>query len=147
MDGEELYEEGGLIYYLDEVKPTFEKLGLTLKYANEKVEISDTNLKHTIELNGREYIAYTGEYNDLIWGYAAYNFALMLNEELKIQNSLERVYLISGGNDGRMVFLTEELYDFITSVYPKDEERPMEIGDWAKENGLEMMRITGTKKK
>lgn len=136
LDGEELYEEGGLTVYLDDVNRTLSKLGVTLNYEKEQVRISADSIHHTIIINGTEYVAYVGVYNEYAWCIAAYNFAKMLNKELAKQQSEERIYLISSGNEGRLVFLTKDLYRFVRSILPKDDERPMETEEWLRHNGI-----------
>lgn len=124
VDCEELFEAGGLTEYLDRVKISFQKQGLTLEYANEKNEQTDAGWTHTIELNGNEYVAFNGAFSDLDWVKAYVNFIEMLNAELKRQDSKERFYPIRCGNDGAMVLLTPEQFEFIRKTYPNDQEHP-----------------------
>jgi hypothetical protein len=77
VDCETLFETNGLTEYLDKVKSSFEKLGLKLDYANEKSEQTDNYWKHTIELNGTEYVAFDGQFTDYDWGIAYLNFIKM----------------------------------------------------------------------
>lgn len=137
LDGEELYEEGGLTSYLNDLNRTFIKLGITMNYDKEFVRLSTDSLCHTIEINGSKHIAYDGVYSEYSWGIAAYKFADMINTELEKQGVNERVYLISSGNDGRLVFLTKEIYKFVRNVNPIDDESPMEIREWAKYHSFE----------
>jgi hypothetical protein len=67
IDSEELFEIGGLTNYLKIVKPTFEKLGLKLNYSNEKSSQTKEYWKHTIELNGKEYVGLTKRTIDSRW--------------------------------------------------------------------------------
>jgi hypothetical protein len=136
LDGEELYEEDGLTTYLDDVKRTLTKLGVTLNYEKEYVRITGDSLYHTIRLNGTEYVAYSGVYDEYSWCMAAYHFANMINTELEKQKSNERIYLINSGNDGRLVFLSPKIYRFVQSKLPKDDERPMEPKEWLSYNGI-----------
>jgi hypothetical protein len=136
VDGEELFEIGGLVEYLKIVKPVFAKLNLKLDYSNEKSFQTDKYWKHTIELNGREYIAFNSSFGELDWGIAYVNFIEMLNCELSAQKSEERFYPISCQNDGRIVLLTPKQFEFVKKHYPNDGEHPQEIEIWKKENNI-----------
>ena len=137
IDCEELFEIGGLTNYLKIVKPTFEKLNLSLKYSNEKSNQTEKYWKHTIELNGKEYVAFDNEFGDLDWGIAYVKFIEMLNAELAMQKSEERFYPISAKNDGRIVLLTKKQFEFIKENYPNDNEQPKDLEQWKIENGIE----------
>ncbi|MDG1573425.1 hypothetical protein OZ410_13935 [Robiginitalea sp. M366] len=136
VDCEELFEVGGLTTYLKQVKPTFEKLGLELAWENEQSEQDERSWKHTIELNGNEYVAFDGPFSDLDWGVAYVNFIDMLNAELRRQHSNEQFYPIDCGNDGRFVLLTPNQYDFIIRNYPIDHEHPTTMSSWRSSNKL-----------
>jgi hypothetical protein len=136
IDSEELFEIGGLIEYLKIVKPTFEKLGLKLNYSNEKSSQTKEYWKHTIELNGKEYVAFDNNFGELDWGIAYVKFIEMLNAELEAQKSEERFYPISAQNDGRIVLLTKKQFEFVKENYPNDNEHPKTLEDWKNENGI-----------
>ena len=136
VDCEELFEIGGLTEYLNQVKPTFQKLGLELKFENEKSEQDQDSWKHTIELNGIQYIAFDGQFSDLDWRIAYMNFIEMLNAELRRQNSNEQFYPINCGNDGMFVLLTPKQLDFINLNYPMDNEHPKRMSNWKNRNGI-----------
>ena len=136
IDCEELFEIGGLTEYLTQVKPTFEKLELQLKFANEKSEQDQNSWKHTIELNGIEYVAFDGQFSDLDWGIAYVNFIEMLNAELRRQNSEEQFYPIDCGNDGMFVLLTPKQLDFVNRNYPIDNKHPTTMSNWKSRNSL-----------
>lgn len=136
IDIEELFEIGGLTSYLAQVKPTFEKLGLELEFANEKSEQARNSWKHTIELNGIEYVAFDGQFSDLDWGIAFVNFIEMLNAELRRQNSVEQFFPVNSKNDGMFVLLTPEQLEFILRIYSVENENPTTMGTWKSLNGL-----------
>jgi hypothetical protein len=114
-DGEDLFEIGGLVALLEEIKPTFDKLGIPLiwsdEYWSEDIRI------HTIVLNGKQYDAFRGDPNDnRIWGWATKNFMVMINDQLAIHGSKERLYsLYGGGNEGILFLLTHAQYEFLKS--------------------------------
>src|SRR5690606_28673717 len=87
IDCEELFEVGGLKIYLEKVKPTFKKLGLEFEYENEKSEQNGDSWNHTIEINGKQYTAFDGEFSEADWEIAYINFIEMLNDQLELQNS------------------------------------------------------------
>ncbi|WP_028893091.1 hypothetical protein [Tenacibaculum sp. 47A_GOM-205m] len=136
VDCEELFEVGGLTEYLAQVKQTFDKLRLELKFANEKNQQDQNSWKHSIELNGIEYIAFDGQFSDLNWGIAYVNFIEMLNAELRRQNSDEQFYPINCGNDGMFVLLTPKQLDFVNQNYPIDNEHPTTMSNWKSKNGI-----------
>ena len=135
VDQEELFEIGGLTKYLNDVKTTFNLLGLKLEFTNEnnhEESFKGNFWEHTIELNGNEYTAFKGEIGVSSWGIAMVNFAIMLNDQLKLQNSDEQVYLIYSGNDGMLVFLTPQMFVVVEKNYPDEYNRPMTVQQWKK---------------
>ncbi|MAW94103.1 MULTISPECIES: hypothetical protein [unclassified Leeuwenhoekiella] len=136
VDCEELFEIGGITTYLDQVKPTFKKLGLKLEYDNEQNQQNQNSWKHSIRLNGREYSAFDGQFSNQDWGIAYINFLNMLNFELKKQDSKEQFYPIACGNAGMFVLLTPEQFDFVKKNYPNDSEHPTTMTIWKQRNGL-----------
>jgi hypothetical protein len=142
-DGEALFELGGIESYLGYAKHAFEKRGLTLNWGNEISKQKGNNCDHRITVNDREYIAFQGNMENLnIWGAAQLNFYQLLNDQLELQGSDERVYPISGGEDGQFVFLTQELYDYISATFyqGKDFRKwdiPYPVEKWKEINKLE----------
>ncbi|OXA94694.1 hypothetical protein B0A75_19630 [Flavobacterium oncorhynchi] len=133
IDSETLFEGGGLTEYLETIKPLFDKLNLKLSFSDENNNQTKEHWTHKIKLNGKEYTAFDNDFGDYDWGIAYLNFIEMLNDQLKLQNSNEQFYPISSGNDGRIVLLTKEQFDFITLNYPNNNERPTTIDNWKKE--------------
>ena len=136
IDSEELFFFFFLTEYLKIVKPSFEKLGLKLNFSNEKSSQTKEYWKHTIELNGKEYVAFDNNFGELDWGIAYVKFIEMLNAELEAQKSDERFYPISAQNDGRLVLLTKNQFEFVKENYPNDNEHPKILEDWKNENGI-----------
>lgn len=130
VDCEELFEIGGLTEYLGQVQRTFKKLGLNLDYGNEQSSQDEINWKHTIEINGNEYVAFDGQFSDIDWGIAYVNFIEMLNSELRHQGSSEQFYPINCANDGSFVLLTVQQLVFVNSHYPINKEHPTTMSNW-----------------
>ena len=127
-DGETLFEIGGVVDYLKDIKPTFEEFGIPLVWSNDY--FSDDATEHTIIINDKKYVAFKGDPNDpRAWGVATKNFVEIINDQLSIHNSDERIYPILFNNDGRIVFLTKPQYDFIFKHFDK-KESPMEVSLW-----------------
>ncbi|MFD2432948.1 hypothetical protein ACFSO9_04965 [Mesonia maritima] len=103
-DGETVYEEGGFTELLEQVKPTFDKIGLTINITDHFEEWDDKNewLNHRITINGTEYVIFKN-FKGYGWGEAVMRFAQIINQEAKKQGIKERIYLASGGNDGRLI--------------------------------------------
>ncbi|MDQ2178095.1 hypothetical protein [Marinifilum sp. D714] len=135
IDSEELFEIGGLTEYLDLVKPTFERLEIKFDYKNERSIDNDNYWKHTIEINGKEYVAFEGimESHDL-WDKAYLNFIEMLNDQLRLQTSEEQFYPIRSANDGMMVMLTKKQFEIVKKYYPNDNDHPKSIDNWINQN-------------
>jgi len=127
-DGETLFELGGVEDYLKDIKPTFDKLNIPLQWKDD--HFSDDATEHSIIINDKKYFPFKGDPNDLkAWGIATKNFIEIINDQLTIHNSDERVYPILFNNDGHIIFLTDKQYHFV-SQYLDNTERPMEINLW-----------------
>jgi hypothetical protein len=127
-DGETLFELGGIENYLNDVKQTFNLMGISLVWS--EVNFNHDATEQTIVVNGKKYFTYKGDPNDpRAWGIATKNFVNILNDQLTIHNSNERVYPILFNNDGRIVFLTEPQYRFIFENFNK-REKPMDVELW-----------------
>ena len=127
-DGETLFELGGVDDYLKDIKPTFDKLNIPLKWKDDY--FSDDATEHSIVINDKKYFPFKGDPNDSrAWGIATKNFVEIINDQLTIHNSDERVYPILFNNDGHIIFLTDKQYHFV-SQYLDKTERPMEINLW-----------------
>ncbi|SCY80613.1 hypothetical protein [Flavobacterium anhuiense] len=135
IDSETLFEGGGLIQYLEIFKVLFDKLNLKLVISEEFESQTDKHLLHKIKLNGKEYVAFDNDFGNYDWTIAYLNFIEMLNDQLKMQDSNEQFYPISSGNDGKIVLLTKNQFEFIKGNYPNDYNHPKEIVDW--KNGFE----------
>ena len=62
-DGETLFELGGVVDYLKDIKPTFDKLNIPLEWKDDY--FSKDGTEHTIIINGKKYTAYKGAADDL----------------------------------------------------------------------------------
>ena len=141
-DGETVYEQGGIIGLLKDIKPTLDKLNFKCDISNHFEEWDDKNkwLNHRLTINGTEYIIFKN-FKKTGWGEAPLRIAEILNIELAKQNKDERIYLASGGNDGRLIFLTKELYDHIYSVYKNPMWKPLALNEWAKAMQVNPMKL------
>lgn len=141
-DGETVYEEGGFTELLEQVKPTFNKIGLKINVTDHFEEWDNKNkwLNHRITINGTEYIIFKN-FKDYGWGEAVMRFTQIINQEIENQGIKEKVYLVSGANDGRLIFLTQELYDYIDSVYRDEQWKPLEVTQWMKVMGVKPMKL------
>lgn len=130
IDSETLFEGGGLIEYLEIIKISFDKLHLKLSISDESNFQTDKHWLHKIKLNGKEYVAFDDDFGNYDWTIAYLNFIEMLNDQLKIQESNQQFYPISSGNDGKIVLLTKDQFEFVKKNYPQDSNQPKEINDW-----------------
>lgn len=141
-DGEALFESGGLESYLGFAKHAFEKRGLKFNWSDEVTNEKGNNLNHRVAVNGKEYVAFEGTTKRTnIWGVAQLNFYNMLNDQLEVQGSDERIYPISSGEEGYFVLLSKELFDYISTTFyqGKDIRKwdiPYPVGKWKEVHGL-----------
>ena len=121
-DGEELYEEGGVISLIKEMQPLLSKIGVQLNYSND----SYVNNYHSIVVNGTTYVLAQG--SPLMWGETIQRYAEMVNAELVRNNSKEQLYLLTNENE-YMVFMTTEQYNLVCECFSPDK-RPLTVSDW-----------------
>lgn len=132
-DGEEIFEQDGIIGLLKDLKPVFEKMNFKCEVTNHSEEWDDKKkwLNHKITINGSEYHIFKN-FADYGWGEAPFRLAQILNIELQKQKIDEQIYLVNGGNDGRLVVLTKPQHDLIYKTYKDENWKPLEINEWAK---------------
>ena len=60
LDGEDLFEQGGIVDYLKEMTPFFEKLNIKLTISDHVEEYDSENqwLDHEITINGKKYVIF-----------------------------------------------------------------------------------------
>jgi hypothetical protein len=111
LDGEDLFEQGGVLEAFDKMAPFFKKLNISLAISDhlEDYDVENQWIDQEISINGKKYVIFKN-FEGYGWGEAAQRFADMINDQLILQGIDEQLYLISGGNDGRAIFLTEDLY-------------------------------------
>jgi len=129
-DGEELYEEGGVVSLIKEMQPFLNKIRIQINYSKE----SYVNSYHSIEVNGRPYVLAQG--SPLVWGETIAKFADMINAELEMRNSPERIYLLTNENE-YMVFLTKDQFDLVNTYFLSDK-RPMTVSEWTNKQLTEL---------
>ncbi len=76
---------------------------------------ADDNKGYQIIIDGRSYTIYSDEESNAsnVWELSAIRTCSIVNELLCDAGSKERLYLLFGGNDGRVVFLTDAMYELI----------------------------------
>ena len=136
-DGEEVYEQGGIINLLKDLKPTFDKLDFKCEITDHFEKWDDKNkwLNHRITINGTEYVIFKN-FAEMGWGEAPKRIAEILNIELSKQGKDEKIYLANAGNEGILIFLTDKLYKYIYSVYKNPDWKPLEANEWARVMGI-----------
>jgi hypothetical protein len=136
LDGEDLFEQGGFIERLEAMKNLFDKMNVKIKVTNHIEDWdNEKGLNHSITLNGKDYIIFRN-FNDFGWGEAAQRFAEIINDQLRLQNQDEQLYLICGGNDGCAVYLTDEQFELLDPIL-KGKERPLKVDDWCRVNEID----------
>lgn len=142
-DGEDVFEQGGVNDLLKDLKPVFDKMNFKFDITNYFEEWDDKNkwLNQKITINGTEYIIYKNFKDGYGWGETPFRIAQILNKELKKQNIDEQVYLVNGGNDGRLALLSKEQYELIYKTYKDKNWKPLDIYEWAKTNQLDINKF------
>jgi hypothetical protein len=69
-------------------------------------------------------------------GLAIMQFAELVNNHLKTNNSKERLFIIGNTENTRIIFLTKDLHKLIASVIKNKNIQPLEPKTWAKWNQL-----------
>ena len=141
-DGETVYEQDGFTDMLKEMKPTFDKIGFKLTIDNhfEEWDFENEWLNHRITLNNTEYVIFK-DFKGYGWGEAVQRLAEIVNLELEKQNINERIYLISGGNDGSLIFLDQDLYNYFYKVFTDPQWKPLEVNEWSKVMGIKPIKL------
>jgi len=141
-DGEDVYEHEGIRDLLNELKPTFEKINFKCDITahTEEWDVENNWLNHRITINGTEYIIFRN-FTGTGWGEAPKRIAEILNAEFGKQGIDEKIYLISGGNDGQLIFLTDELYKCIYSVFKNPVSKPLDPEEWAEVMNVKPMNL------
>ncbi len=141
-DGEYVYEQGGFTGMLDEMKSTFEKIGYKIRIDDhfEEWDHQKEWLNHSITINGNKYVIFKN-FKGYGWGEAVQRLAEILNSEFEKQNIKERIYLIHGGNDGSLLFLDEDLYNYFYKVFTAPQWKPLEVKEWIQVMGVTSMKL------
>lgn len=136
LDNETLFEQGGILEALTEMTPLFGKMNIKMEITDH-VEVCDrwTGLDHRITLNGKPYTIFD-HWEGYGWGESAQRFTDMVNDQLSLQNSVERLYLIQGAEDGRAVFLTPEQYALVRPLIDDIRECPLPTQEWCEVWGV-----------
>ena len=139
-DGEYVYEKDGFVETINEMKPTFKKIGFNIEIQSHFEEWDKENdwLNHHIKINGTNYTIFKN-FKGFGWGEAVQRLAEILNTELEKQKVEERIYLISNGNDGSLIFLNKELYQYIYGILKNPYWKPLEVSEWKKVMGIKPM--------
>lgn len=118
-DNENLAEEGiGLV--IQKMKYVLEKEGVHLETIEDDYTRDDTKGdKYNVVINGTPYQIFTKEMTAEItasgefWTIALRRLLEIVNELLEKAGSSERLFGLSGGNDGMVIFLTNNMYEYI----------------------------------
>jgi hypothetical protein len=72
--------------------------------------------RYDVIINGKPLLIYEGDGGSDSWGLSLKRLLEITNGLLEESGSAERLYAIYGGNDGRVILLTEEMLDYIESM-------------------------------
>ncbi|HBS04355.1 MAG TPA: hypothetical protein DEA96_05285 [Leptospiraceae bacterium] len=123
MDAEELGEDG-IGPFIEEVKPFFTRLGLSLI-----LEDHTSDEGYSFRLNGKRYKCWSEDQAEESGIRTIVALGKGINQVLEAAGSDERMYgLYAGGNDGFAVFLTKEQFRTIRATDELEEsEKPAEL--------------------
>jgi len=127
-DGEDL-AENGVVGFLKSLSFFLEHQKVVIR----SLQGEDVPDEYCVRVNDAVHVIYTRAEDEeaeskklgLIWGLTTARTFAIVNKLLAGANSSERLYAIYGGNDLAGVFLTQHLFDFI-STHPSvpDSEKP-----------------------
>lgn len=135
LDGETLFEEGGVLDALHDMERFFQKLPVRMEVSDDLEMGGPDGTSQRMSVNGKPYILMEN-FPGYGWGEMAQRYADMVNDQLALQGSDERLYLINGGNDGTAVFLTEVQFEYLTSLMPNPAWRPLRTREWCEVMGV-----------
>jgi hypothetical protein len=141
LDGETLFEQGGVLDALNEMERFFQKLPVRMEVADHLETGGPDGTSQRMSINGKPYIL-MDQFPDYGWGEMAQRFADMVNDQLALQGSDERLYLINGANDGRGVFLNDAQYEYLTSLMPNPAWRPLRTREWCEVMQVKYRSVT-----
>jgi hypothetical protein len=143
LDGEDLFEMGGILDALAKMTPFFQKLNISLVISDhlEDYDVENQWIDHEITINGKKYVIFKNFSGHGGWGEAAQRFADMINDQLTLHGVDEQLYLINGGNDGRAIFLTEDMYALARHHIRDLRERPLKTKEWCQVNSVEYTEV------
>ncbi len=129
-DNESLFESGGFCAMLQEMQPTFDKIGFTIKVDSEKEFYDDEKgWNYSITINGREHIVFSN-FKGYGWGEAVVKYVQILNEELSRQGIEDRLYPRGGGNDGEIFILSDAQFEVIDKYCKGRRDKPLPLEEW-----------------
>jgi len=94
------------------MKPVLEREGVKLDTVLD--ECGDE--MYEVVINGQRHLIYEGDGGEDSWTLALKRLLEIVNGLLEQAGSAERLYGMYAGNDGRVVLLTEAMYDYIESL-------------------------------
>ncbi len=130
LNNEDLFEKGGILQALKEMAPLFAKMNISMEISDHVEEYDQIGLNCQITLNGKPYIIFR-QWEGYGWGESAQRFTDIVNDQLAMQNSSERLYLIQGAEDGRAVFLTTEQHILVRLLIDDLRECPLPTQEWS----------------
>jgi hypothetical protein len=124
-DAEDL-AEGGIVDWLDDLRPTLERMGTRI---DEEITQELDDSRYVVHAGGRDYTIYDLEGADaaaaedgaLLWGLSWSRAFGLLNDLLEQAGSGERAY---AGSDVGVWLLTPELFELLKAELGDDRERP-----------------------
>ena len=115
-DSEEL-AEGRVGEFVVLMQDALAHEGVSLESVEDDFDDDSEDQAYAVFIEGRRYPIHDTNILKIwsSWTIATKRFLEVVNELLESQGSNERLYGTHGGNDGRAIFLTEEMFEFIKS--------------------------------
>lgn len=127
---EEWLSEGGIIEFLERIRPILEAEGVNLIEAGQDF---GPYQDYRIFINGEEFLIYTKEEagSPDLWSLSTARSFPAINLLLERAGSEERLYLEYGGNDAQAVFLTPAMQALIQESPLIDRQNtPIDASAW-----------------
>ena len=94
------------------MQPVLEREGVKL----DRVVDDFGDERYEVVINGQQHLIYDGDGGEDSWSLALKRLVEIVDGLLETAGSSERLFAVYGGNDGRVILLTEEMQDYIESI-------------------------------
>jgi hypothetical protein len=134
LDNESLFAKGAFERFFKEIDPTLQKLNVPIRVEEEEESFSEARgLNHSITVNGSRYVIFKNfRYYSRGSAVATKRCIEIINDVLSHYDTDERVYPVGRGHYGQMIFLTAQQFNYVSTVYPDTQRKPLKMKQWSR---------------